>query len=150
VSAYVVSNNTIHAIVRGGLQYGLVKRATAGLIGQALIETNHWSLCARYVGDQMPAPMTGYHLPDTIGKLTPEAIVGCIQCFEYQACEFEDWTHSAAYRFTQALLQRIERSNPGIMERYRTVGTEARRAAYPWGIEGVGIEAFAPYLQVEA
>jgi hypothetical protein len=133
MSAYLVSPETIHVIVRGGLQYGLVKRATAGLVGQALIEANHYSLLARY-GDAMPEGMIAYELPaDVLAvRLKSEAIYGCLRCYDYQACEFEGWDTSAARAYTSALTRRIERSHPDFGARCSADTTG--RSEFPWGI----------------
>lgn len=142
MSAYLVSDNTIHVLVRGGLQYGLVRRATADLVGQALIEANHWSLVARN-GDTMPE-WVQYHLPTDVPKIRPEAIYSCVRCYAYQACEMPSWETSGVDAYLTALERRIERSNPGIRQAWEdreAIGPDV----FPWGINGAGNEALAPY-----
>lgn len=130
MSAYLVSTATIDAVVRGGLQYGLVRRASADLVGQALLWANHRSLWARY-GDTMPTSVD-YHLYAEVPQLRAPVIYGCTACFEYQACEFEGWDASPAHHYTSTLLARIERRYPLLKARWEA---GPRGEEFPWGID---------------
>lgn len=139
--------------MRGGLQYGLVKRANASLIGQGLIAANWRSLHARY-NDELPPLdddlVLGYELPAELPKLQPSAIYSCTACFQYQACEYTEWHGSGAQTFTLALQDRIARHRPEIRTRYdgglgRSVSDGQLVAEFPWGINDAAPEALDPY-----
>lgn len=135
MSCYVLDNESINTLVRAGLRWGLIKRATADLVGQALIWENIASVTDRYpdvvgrMGD-MPGPI-GMHpiiraneteawinplrytyVPRGADepRLDPAAVLVMIGRFTYQACETPTWEASAAKQFCDNLDRRVRRS----------------------------------------
>lgn len=121
MSAYIVSEKTIHAIVKGFLQYD-VKFESEGYtepiqiiinyqelangIGQALLNQNYISVNCRYRED---TPTPTYTYEDV--AINEGVLLGCIQCYNYQACETDDYFESKLYeslqRLKNAMLERM-------------------------------------------
>lgn len=109
MSAYVVSMETISVITDAILSYGIpyigehyepparfyisdINRDRKA-IGQGLLRQNYASVNYRY-GEDTPAPEFEYKDVDwDFGTL-----LGCIECYEYQACETPDYSDSAIHR----------------------------------------------------
>lgn len=139
MSAYVCGDPAIDVLVRAGLRYKLVTRASADLVGQALRAENVASVTYRYAdivgGGAMPGPVA---LPDPITQLAsggacitpasyrytprvegeprldPAKVLTVISCYSYQSCEHRGWDGSAAHAYIEALDARIRRAHPGI------------------------------------
>lgn len=79
-------------------------------VGQMLTDANAASLASRY-GETETRSYT-YSRPVDCGW-SPVEILGAINCFEYQACEVDDWTTSEAKQYCDKLRRRIERRLPG-------------------------------------
>lgn len=107
MSAYVVNYETISVIVKGFVMYGVdyeVENYTKPIqividlnelrntIGQSLLDQNYKSVNYRYHEDD-PTPKFEYK--DL--NVNPGMIYGCIECYEYQACETEDYFNSAIH-----------------------------------------------------
>lgn len=121
MSAYIVSDNTIHAIVKGFMQYNVEFEAEGYKkpiqiiinyqewgdgIGQALLEQNYRSVNYRY-NEETETPK--YNYKDV--EINEGVLLGCIQCYNYQASETADYFESAVYesllRLKDAMLERM-------------------------------------------
>lgn len=150
MSAYLVDAETIHVLVHtaiyGGMdgpmhwatnaelnadgsngvrntsfsdaRYRVAARGTEEHIGQMLLDANAASLGALYGDDD--AFVYTYRRPE-FTTWEPVELLGILNCFEYQACEVENWDTTEAYRFCCALRRRIEGMLPGAHDA-------------PWGI----------------
>ena len=104
MSAYIVDNKTIHAIVKGFRVYGAAfaaedyknavsvitsVKAMSNAIGQSLLNQNYKSVNCRY-RENTETPK--YNYEDV--KINEGILIGCIDCYEYQACETDDYFNS--------------------------------------------------------
>lgn len=100
-----------------------------GDVGRMLLAENVRSLRARYPESyedlvwHLPAeyaftpthkdvalsfrPSGSYDCTHPRASITASAALKNVDCYEYQACESEDWEQTEAYRFCQALKERI-------------------------------------------
>lgn len=107
MSAYIVDNKTIHAIVKGFRVYGAdfndedynnavsiitSVKAMSNAIGQSLLNQNYKSVNCRY-RENTEAPK--YNYEDV--KINEGILMGCIDCYEYQACETDDYFNSGIH-----------------------------------------------------
>lgn len=117
MSAYVVSDRTISAIIEGFerystkfsgqfecegytpenliIVYGSTQRRKQG---QALKNYNVEAVNIRYREDSKP---TEFHFEDV--EINEGVVVGCIDCYCYQACENPNFYESKLYRSLQGL-----------------------------------------------
>ena len=107
MSAYVVNNETITCIAKGFVEYGVSFRGGAPKdwmdeiivdtnkeikrIGQALLEANYKSVNFRY-SEENEAPE--FEPAELTEGFDEGKVIGCIVCFDYQACELDDWEDS--------------------------------------------------------
>ena len=122
MSAYIVSNETINTIAWGfvtlGVDYypknshhrpirNVFVNDTIQKIGESLLQQNYDSVNHRY-GETTPAPKEQFEKPKEfdLGKL-----YGCIHCYEYQACETEDYyneeIHDSLVSLERAITQKL-------------------------------------------
>ncbi|MGC5225130.1 hypothetical protein ACPW96_21385 [Micromonospora sp. DT81.3] len=87
----------------------LRKHLTETAYGQFLVDANAASVNRRY--DEDHAYIYEYRTP-THTQWQPVEILNAINCFEYQACEVEDWASSEAKQFCDRLRRRIEERLP--------------------------------------
>ena len=107
MSAYVVNNETISAIVKGFEVFNVEYRAEdykepvqilinlqkiRNSIGQSLLNQNYKSVNYRY-NENSKTPEFKYK--DV--SINEGAILGCIDCYVYQACETSDFFESELY-----------------------------------------------------
>lgn len=107
MSAYIVDNKTIHAIVKGFRVYGVDfndedynnavsiitgVKAMSNAIGQSLLNQNYKSVNCRY-RENTEAPK--YNYEDV--KINEGILMDCIDCYEYQACETDDYFNSGIH-----------------------------------------------------
>lgn len=120
MSAYVVSDATISVLVDGFMNYGDIYapytfyEAPKGwiidineerqAIGQALLDYNYKSVNYRYGEDEKPRKFMYEVVPESY-KLN--RLVGCIHCYNYQACEPDDYYESDIYKALQQLKTNI-------------------------------------------
>lgn len=124
MSAYIVDDKTIHAIVKGFEVYRAEYQAEGYTkpiqilidlkeirdgIGQSLLEQNYKSVNCRY-SENVEVPK--YEYEDV--KINEGIVLGCIQCYIYQACEtdnfFETKLYNSLLRLKEEMLRRyIER-----------------------------------------
>ena len=120
MSAYVVDDKTICALAKAFVDYGVKYNADEPLgddgdygwivfanerrkaIAQSLLQKNYDSVNYRYNEDD-ECPKINY-----IDVDIDEGIVyGCIQCYEYQACEEPDWMTSEIYYSLERLKDKV-------------------------------------------
>lgn len=139
MSAFIVSDDTIHAIVTFAAdQKMMVKHPVTGLyhdvesfpdlIGQELVSENYRSVNVRY-NETDKAP-TWRHVPTRRGtvkpanpyeplsapirrELTPLDIIKLCDCLEYQSCETDDWESTWTYAFLNSVRHRAITKLPG-------------------------------------
>ena len=108
MSAYIVNDKTIHAIVKGFEMYKAEYRAKGykepiqiiidlqeirNGIGQSLLNQNYKSVNFRYnKNDETPI----YNYEDV--EINEGILLGCIDCYIYQACETDDFFESELYK----------------------------------------------------
>ena len=121
MSAYIVDNKTISAIVKGFEVYGATYEAEDFIspmqafikekgvkegIGQLLLNQNYKSVNYRYNEDEK-APDFKYE--DV--EINEGILFGCIKCYEYQACEtkdyFKSYIHVSLNRLKNAMLKKM-------------------------------------------
>lgn len=117
MSAYVVSDKTLSAIVKGFERYStrlagnfecegytpeysmiIFGSSTRKKQGQALKNYNVEAVNIRYRENSEP---TEFHFEDV--EINEGIVVGCIDCFCYQACENPEFYESKLYRSLQGL-----------------------------------------------
>lgn len=138
MSAFVVSKEHIDALVTAGLEFGRpygpmrwywgnparsneLRAETAGQVGAMLWAENQRSVNFRYTEDEIEEPYQFERMPGT--PIPPVIVLKALQCFEYQACESDDWRETEAYAFCQAL-------------RKRAISRLGGYDAAPWEISG--------------
>lgn len=134
MSCYICDNKTISAIVKGIEQYGVDYRAenyTAPVqiiinlqqmrnaIGQSLLDQNYRSVNERYGEDTATPEFTFEDV-----EVNPGIILGCVKCYNYQACETDDY-------FTSDLYYSLQELKTAMLERYIT----NEGFDIPWGYE---------------
>lgn len=119
MSAFICDNKTITAIARAFVEYGVEFRGgepksamdmilvdtnkETKRIGQALLAENYRSVNYRY-SEETEVPEFE---PERLEKLDQGIVTGCIACYEYQACETDDWEETLIYKDLQKLKQKI-------------------------------------------
>ena len=125
MSAFIVSDNHINALVQALEQWSrasYIKINTAMLnrAAQTLLNENYRSFNARYPKETEEAPTIRY-----TRRITPyiqaEIFKAC-DCYEYQACETDDYEKTEAAKWIEKIRHVTARSLPG----YDTA---------PWGID---------------
>jgi hypothetical protein len=138
MSAFIVSDYHIHAL----LNFAITRRenvhvyqhqilinrqtTTARLseIGQILLNENYRSVNSRYTGnDTAPA----YKFKRLIHSNTPVEILKACSCYDYQACETDDYNDTLAAHIIDAIRRAAINSLPGY-------------DAAPWGLDEPPIE----------
>ena len=116
MSAYVVNDETISVLVDAferftdrDREYDFYPKEKGWLIdlnkerqamGQALLDYNYKSVNYRYNENEKPRKFVYRCLEDSY-KLN--IIIGCIHCYNYQACEPDDYYESIIYKNLQRL-----------------------------------------------
>lgn len=105
----------------GVSRYGTreLNRSTATVVGQMLIDANAASVNARYSEEN--SYTYEYESPKYVSWSLVE-VLAAIDCFEYQACEVEDYYNTEAPAFCRALRNNLISRLSGYEEA-------------PWGIE---------------
>jgi len=104
-------------------------RTHASLIKEELRLENQASLWARYPKDanemwHESKPNYRHILSD---QATKAQVLGALACYEYQACESENWKHSYAHALIQAMRKSICRSISGDNWEYTRPATMSER-----------------------
>lgn len=131
MSAYVVNNETISVIAKGLVDYGVETREVKfdamqmmlvnmryEPVGQWLLDQNYKSVNYRYNDDEQTPKFNYEEIEANEGTL-----LGCINCYIYQACETPDFEHSEIYKALQTLKNKM-------LERM----IKAKGYEIPWGI----------------
>lgn len=134
MSAYIVNDKTIHAIAKGFESYGVDYQAEGyerpiqiiidlqelrNGIGQSLLEQNYKSVNYRY-SEETKIPKYKYENVE----INEGILLGCINCYVYQACETEDFFESDLYKSLLRLKEKM-------LERM----IEQKGQEVPWGYE---------------
>lgn len=110
MSAFIVSNTQINAIVRAASRMGLsyqyagMTRRVAGMeqeMAEMLLCANYDSVNARYKEDNLPRPII-YAIDAPI--LPALSIIKLAKSLEYQSCEYDEYEASEAKAFISALV----------------------------------------------
>lgn len=75
-------------------------------IGQVLLDQNVRSVQCRYPADQRMVPEYAtrpYRYESLPFRPTVVEVAKAIECYQYQACETDDWENTLAYRITEQL-----------------------------------------------
>ena len=131
MSAFVVGYDHIDALLTYALaerqnpvSYGLpttgnrieITEENATKVGRILLAENERSVRFRYPND--PDEGDGYVKDYTFSNfekpLTPVAVLNGCDCFDYQACETDDYKQSVAYQIIDAIRHRAIRNLPGM------------------------------------
>lgn len=127
MSAYVVDLDHIAYLVQAGTSRSVglddsMSDASKLQLGQMLWDENVKSVQARYPGDQeLPGPCAhDYVYPERnypwFRTFDPIQVLKACDCYEYQSCEHEGWSASAAKRYIEDLRARAWTSLPGYEE----------------------------------
>ena len=135
MSCYIVNKKTIDVIVKGIEDYGIDYRAKNyktdnyrlivlqgsqnDAIGQSLLNQNYASATYRYCGD---IKIPEYHFSDV--EYNEGMLLGCINCYIYQACKTEGFFVTDLYRSLQSL-------KDAILERL----IKEKGQDIPWGVD---------------
>lgn len=119
MSAYVVNDATISVLVDGFINYcGLdipFYQSRGWLIdvyqerqeiGQKLLDYNYKSVNYRYNEDNKPRKFVYKEVPESYKY---NILLGCINCYNYQACEPDDYYESDIYKGLQELKEKMLR-----------------------------------------
>ncbi len=120
MSAFIVSMTTIDALVTyaiGGGPYR-VTGDDPDKVGQMLVDQNYRSVEARY---HEPSQIPRYRFRPYIKPLSQVDMIKLSQCYDYQACETEDYETTAAARLMKGIRSKAIRALPGY-------------EAAPWGL----------------
>lgn len=127
MSAYLVDPEHINVMIWAGLmpdrvngpmrwyygpgsnQQSMLSAETADRVGQMLVDVNSASVNYRYKEDN--AYIYSY-TPPRFKTWQAIEIIGAIHCYEYQACERDDWRESEAYAFCRMLERKMIRRLP--------------------------------------
>ena len=139
MSAYVVNDKTINVISSGFVDFGIEYRnkkneiwvcgsvygimidlyKVGQIIATDLLKANYDSVNYRYNENTEPHTIKFEKVTYNLGEL-----LGCINCFDYQACEVENWEDSLIYKDLQCLKNAI------LKKAIKQLGFEI-----PWGVE---------------
>lgn len=138
MSAYVVNDKTINVIASGFVDLNVeyrnqadkIKDASFGgvffdideigqIIATDLLKANYDSVNYRYDENTEPHKIKFEKVAYNLGEL-----LGCIKCFNYQACEVPQWEDSLIYKDLQCLKNAI------LENAIKRLGFEI-----PWGVE---------------
>lgn len=134
MSAYIVSTDTINLLVSACTRYGVdlyIPRTCVNVpegmtrdnshnartyyttFGQILLDENYRSVNARYRQND-PAPRYTHQSVDldwaSAGQPIAHIILGSLRCYDYQACEANDYEQSLAKQIVERLQSAVIRS----------------------------------------
>lgn len=102
MSAFIVSQNHIRALVTGAVSFGVIKADSVTMYGRILSIENYASVNARYGEDDDAQDYDHEAL-----VCEPHALLKLISCYAYQSCEHREWETSEAFRVCNALRDRL-------------------------------------------
>lgn len=113
MSAYVVSDDTIHAV----LTFASVNRVWLGnatpdlsMIGSILLATNTEAVNYRYEENDTAPP---YRFKPTGQVPRPVQVLKLIDCIDYQCSELPDWEHTQAHHYLRMIQSAAIGALPG-------------------------------------
>ena len=120
MSAFVVSNEHINALVNFGLKSTYwdpetecresIDLKTAQRVGQILLDENVRSVNYRYSDESVPTPVFKFKIG---GGYTAVQIIKAAHCLDYQSCETPDWEKTLAHSILETIKSKAERLVPG-------------------------------------
>lgn len=120
MSCYIVNDETITVIAKGFVEYGVGfeaddykkkiriivdQKAEIEEIGQSLLNQNYASVNARY-RENTPTPK--FEMKQV--KFNEGILLGCVNCYEYQSCETDNFYDSKLWYSLERLKDKILRS----------------------------------------
>ena len=104
MSAFLVGNKTINAIVQGAIEEGIITTQEANKVGKKLLRANLYSLKVRY-GDPMTIKETvnSYSFTKNYEKTSDHQVIQACHCLDYQSCEYDSWRKSEACKIVDAV-----------------------------------------------
>jgi hypothetical protein len=129
MSAFLVSSHHINALVNAYLDW-CNKAADGQKLVNLFYKANMASLYARYGDDALQDGNIENYIFQRELTRNPVSVYKACRCFDYQACEHDDWKKSTAY----SELKRIE------AEAIRKIlpATPWKTSAEEWGIDSPG------------
>lgn len=137
MSAYIVNDKTINVIASGFVDFNIeyrkksyeIQNTSLGgviypideigqIIATDLLKANYDSVNYRYQENTEPHKIKFEKVSYNLGEL-----LGCIRCFNYQACEVKNWEDSLIYKDLQHLKNAI------LENAMKRLGFEV-----PWGV----------------
>ena len=122
MSAFLLDDHHLNALVFWADCYGLIGKsqrdpATCAAAGKMLLRQNVDSLIARYGDDPCDFAEVlasyEYRVTSLLPMLKPVYLLKLCDCYDYQACETEDYDESAAARFVNRLRKYAIMNLPG-------------------------------------
>lgn len=123
MSAWIVSQKHIRAIVTGAIRYDIIKADDAQRVGALLVAENRASVNSLYHESNAVLPYEHVRVP-----LDEIALLKQCACYVYQTCEHATWEQSEAYRVVEKLRAELRNVLPDGVE-----DSEAYDSA-PWGV----------------
>jgi len=117
MSAYMVSDKQISAVLHTAIEMGFLPKKDAKQIGQIIVDANVKSLVALYGDNSQQHKFCLRRVP----KISKKQAHKYAHCIEYQCCEYNTWKKSKAYKFLMLLCAKIE-ENYGLT--YNEVSTK--------------------------
>ena len=108
MSAFLVNNTHINAIVTFAVKQNIIVKEEAQRVGEMLLRANIRSLKARY-GDVIKLKELKYTYEHT--PTSDAQVLKCISCLDYQSCEYDAWHRSNARKFLKELSSTYTLSN---------------------------------------
>lgn len=131
MSAFVVSHDHIDALLTWAVDHKVtywnkldgvhveITKWNATEIGQVLLAENERSVEHRYPSGDLPGTegetfdAYTFRRFDEPGILTPVSMFKALACFDYQACETDDYEGSLAWRIINAIRSNVVYALPG-------------------------------------
>ena len=130
MSAWLVSDAHINALVEGAIRLGVIESADAYKTGSMLRRANTKSIRARYGEWRCDAPETyyrpAYRYWTPRQPLSDVSLLKNVGCYDYQTCEYDAYERSAAWRF----VKQMER----VLALYGVTWESPGYSEAPWGI----------------
>lgn len=135
MSAWLVSEAHIDALVQAAVVDGLVEVRAATATGRMLWRENMLSLAYRYDDPIDEEALDGYRFEGIEAPLDDAVILHLAECYRYQTCEHVGWSGSDAARLTAALTSLIGARHPAWPR--DGAGDPIPPGDLPWGIDDI-------------
>jgi len=100
MSAFLVNNKHINAIVTYAVKSSIILDEEAQAVGEQLLRANLYSLKVRY-DDKLKVSELGYKFVSVV--VSDIQVYKCIECLNYQSCEYKYWSRSTSYKLLESL-----------------------------------------------